>query len=206
MGKKIFGKHFSTKKAFDERFQNFITLTCLNQKEWKTFLEESFLSYGTLNFLDYKLLLCFSKKNLLNLFILNPGQSEECFLSLFSDLEKGIEKNNEAAELIWAKFLNKEPLELCCAATSFEEKILRTMLHLRMEHLVSYKQLSEEAGFPLAHRAAANVVANNPFPIIIPCHRIIYQNGKVGNYRYGSKIKEEILTSEERVLEFTFKD
>ena len=37
---------------------------------------------------------------------------------------------------------------------------------------------------------------NNPFPIIIPCHRVVKFNGEIGGYAYGKKIKSNILSKE----------
>ena len=36
----------------------------------------------------------------------------------------------------------------------------------------------------------------NPYPVIIPCHRVVKSNGKIGGYAYGEEIKSDMLTRE----------
>ena len=51
----------------------------------------------------------------------------------------------------------------------------------------SYSWLAAQAGNPKATRAAGQAMANNPLPIIIPCHRIIGKSGNLTGYGKGSK-------------------
>ena len=46
-------------------------------------------------------------------------------------------------------------------------------------------------------RAVANAIANNPLPLIIPCHRIIGSNGSVSGYSGGIDVKMKLLTLEQ---------
>jgi methylated-DNA-[protein]-cysteine S-methyltransferase len=48
--------------------------------------------------------------------------------------------------------------------------------------VVSYGELAEMAGSPGAARAVGNVMAHNPVPFVIPCHRVIAAKGKLGGY------------------------
>ena len=52
--------------------------------------------------------------------------------------------------------------------------------------VISYAKFAEFAGKPKAMRAAGSSCANNPIPIIYPCHRVIRTDGKLGNYGGGS--------------------
>ena len=63
----------------------------------------------------------------------------------------------------------------------------------------SYSWLAAQAGNPKATRAAGQAMANNPLPIIIPCHRIIGKSGKLTGYIKGSKyllLKEKLIEIE----------
>ncbi len=53
-----------------------------------------------------------------------------------------------------------------------------------------------EAGSPKAVRAAGTALATNPLPIVVPCHRVLRSDGKVGSYLGGSEMKEELLKLE----------
>ena len=52
--------------------------------------------------------------------------------------------------------------------------------------VITYSEFATLAGKPNAARAAGSVCANNPIPIIYPCHRVIRANRSLGNYGGGS--------------------
>lgn len=60
----------------------------------------------------------------------------------------------------------------------------------------SYKWVAEQINRPRAIRAVANAIARNPVAILIPCHRVIRADGKIGGYRYGLRIKKKLLKLE----------
>lgn len=81
--------------------------------------------------------------------------------------------------------------------TKFAKKVLLTLFtKVPRGTVVSYKQLAELSGYPKAVRAVGSVMAKNPFPIIIPCHRVIKSDGSSGNYGPGKKLKEHFLKLE----------
>jgi len=61
--------------------------------------------------------------------------------------------------------------------------------------LRSYKWLSERAGTK-GYRAIGAALARNPFPILVPCHRVIKKNGNLGGYSAGLEIKKKLLQIE----------
>ena len=65
---------------------------------------------------------------------------------------------------------------------------------LRIEE--SYKDLAILASSPKAYRAVGSVCNKNPYPIIIPCHRIVKNDRKLGNYAYDIQIKKDLLKIE----------
>lgn len=63
----------------------------------------------------------------------------------------------------------------------------------------SYAWLAAAAGRPLAARAAGQAMARNPFPLIIPCHRVIGSSGDLHGYGAGGlQVKEQLLNLERR--------
>ena len=62
----------------------------------------------------------------------------------------------------------------------------------------SYRDLAVEAGSPNAVRAAGTALATNPLPIVVPCHRVLRTDGKVGNYLGGTDMKSALLALEGR--------
>jgi branched-chain amino acid transport system ATP-binding protein len=61
---------------------------------------------------------------------------------------------------------------------------------------ISYSKLASLAGYEGAARAVGNVMRLNPFPLIVPCHRVIKANGDIGNFVYGKRYKKRLLTLE----------
>ena len=61
---------------------------------------------------------------------------------------------------------------------------------------ISYADLAKKAGSPDAVRAAGSACARNLIAVVVPCHRIVKTGGALGNYAYGSKYKEWLLSHE----------
>lgn len=64
----------------------------------------------------------------------------------------------------------------------FYKKALKAVYSVPFGKTASYKEIAEKAGNPKAVRAAGSANANNPIPIVIPCHRVINTNGGLGGY------------------------
>ncbi len=60
----------------------------------------------------------------------------------------------------------------------------------------TYGDIAKALGHPKAARAIGRIIANNPNPISIPCHRVVKSNGKIGGFAYGEQRKREILEKE----------
>ncbi len=79
---------------------------------------------------------------------------------------------------------------------SFELAVLKKLFEIPYGVRATYGQLAEMAGLRGAARAVGGVMSRNQLPLILPCHRILPFNGKVGNYGPGPKWKEEMLRME----------
>lgn len=64
--------------------------------------------------------------------------------------------------------------------------------------MVTYAELARRAGSPGAARAVGQAMAKNPWPIVIPCHRVVPSSGKMGGYsgRGGVPTKQKLLALE----------
>lgn len=60
----------------------------------------------------------------------------------------------------------------------------------------TYGDIAKALGHPKAARAIGRIIANNPNPISVPCHRVVKSNGEIGGYAYGEQRKREILEME----------
>jgi methylated-DNA-[protein]-cysteine S-methyltransferase len=80
--------------------------------------------------------------------------------------------------------------------TAFQRKVLKKLQKVPAGKVQTYAWLARQAGHPTAARAVGNVMAQNPIPFLIPCHRIVPASGGIGNYGLGRKLKKELLSRE----------
>ena len=80
--------------------------------------------------------------------------------------------------------------------TEFEQKALRTILAIPRGQVRTYEWVARAVGRPKAVRAVGNVMATNPVPFLLPCHRVVPTSGGIGNYAYGPAMKRSLLAAE----------
>jgi methylated-DNA-[protein]-cysteine S-methyltransferase len=73
---------------------------------------------------------------------------------------------------------SRTPVDLS-GLTPFTQKVLRACMKIKYGHKITYKQLAEQVGSPNSSRAIGGVMARNPIPLIIPCHRVLSANGSL---------------------------
>ncbi len=81
-----------------------------------------------------------------------------------------------------------------------KEKVYKEISKIKKGKVLTYKELALKVGSPKAIRAVATIVGKNPNQIVVPCHRVIRSDGKVGEYTYkgkrNQKMKIKILIEE----------
>ena len=82
--------------------------------------------------------------------------------------------------------------------TNFQKKVWNEITKIPKGKTITYKELAKKIGKPKAYRAVANACAKNPLLEIIPCHRVIRSDGKMGNYmgKKGIERKKKLLEKE----------
>jgi O-6-methylguanine DNA methyltransferase len=108
------------------------------------------------------------------------------------------------ADLLQRYFAGEQvhfPLDVAAFAaargyTRFETDVISALAALPYGSTISYRGLAAAAGRPSAQRAAGSVMARNPLPIILPCHRVVRSNGTLGNYGDDPRWKEWLLQLE----------
>jgi methylated-DNA-[protein]-cysteine S-methyltransferase len=78
----------------------------------------------------------------------------------------------------------------------FRRGVLRAAARIPYGETASYRELAAQAGSPGAFRAAGTALAQNPLPILVPCHRVLPAGGGLGGYRGGAAAKAELLALE----------
>ena len=84
----------------------------------------------------------------------------------------------------------------------FTHRILNTCRTITYGQTTTYADLAQKAKRPGAARAVGNVMAKNPIPLIIPCHRIIRTDGNMGGFSApgGINLKKRLLQHEKHIL------
>jgi O-6-methylguanine DNA methyltransferase len=82
------------------------------------------------------------------------------------------------------------------ALTDFQRDVLAATRTIPGGETRSYAWVAAEVGRPGAVRAAGTVLATNPVPLLIPCHRVVPSTGDVGRYIFGAPAKARLLRAE----------
>ncbi|HET9708220.1 MAG TPA: bifunctional DNA-binding transcriptional regulator/O6-methylguanine-DNA methyltransferase Ada [Gemmatimonadales bacterium] len=102
-------------------------------------------------------------------------------------------------ELILAHLAGSEPhldLPLDIRATAFQQKVWNALRKIPYGSTRSYQAVARAIGSPSATRAVARACATNPVALVIPCHRVVREDGQPGGYRWGTERKEALLKRE----------
>ena len=79
---------------------------------------------------------------------------------------------------------------------SFYRKVYESLRKVPHGRVISYGELARASGSERAARAVGNAMHDNPFPLIIPCHRVIKSNLELGGFGGGEHLKKRILVNE----------
>jgi len=76
-----------------------------------------------------------------------------------------------------------DDIPLCLdGCTPFQQRVMITARSIPWGSTISYTELARRAGYPQAVRAAASVMRNNRFPLVVPCHRVVRKDGSIGGF------------------------
>lgn len=78
----------------------------------------------------------------------------------------------------------------------FQARVLGALRRVPFGCVVSYGELARQAGCPRAARAVGQALGSNPLPLVLPCHRVISQDGSIGGFTGGLALKRVLLELE----------
>ena len=92
----------------------------------------------------------------------------------------------------------RPPLRLLAfsALPAFHQAVLRATRRIPRGQVRTYGQIAAQLGRPGAARAVGNALAANPFPLAIPCHRVVRTGGRLGGFGGGPALKRALLALE----------
>ncbi|QUC64115.1 MGMT family protein [Nitrosopumilus sp. K4] len=79
---------------------------------------------------------------------------------------------------------------------SVDKEIFKKLCQVPKGKVTTYGELAKAVGMKNGQRAVGKIMNKNPYPVIIPCHRVVKSDGQVGGYAYGQKIKSNMLSQE----------
>ena len=79
---------------------------------------------------------------------------------------------------------------------SLQQKIFKKLLEVPKGQITTYGELAKAVGLKNGQRAVGKIMNKNPYPVIIPCHRVVMSTGKIGGYAYGENVKTRMLNDE----------
>lgn len=109
---------------------------------------------------------------------------------VFADLRKELNQYFNGQEVKWTM-----PLDIL-EGTDFQRLVWTYLLRIPYGQTTTYGQMAKELGKPGASRAVGAANGANPIPIVIPCHRVLAGNDKLGGYAGGLEVKQALLRIE----------
>ncbi len=113
-----------------------------------------------------------------------------------SDFVKDMEKTRP---FFGALFKEKRPkFDLYFQGTPFQHSVWKALEKIPRGKTCSYQDIAHAIDRPKAVRAVGTAIGYNPISLLIPCHRVLFSNGNIGNYRWGSPLKKKLLDHEKK--------
>ena len=133
----------------------------------------------------------------------DAGDFEAAFRSTFGRPVRRIDRAPELIERVvdsrvWGRGARTKNVLLDLAQLpDFERSVLLKTLEIPRGEVRPYAWVAAEIGRPLAVRAVGNALARNPVPFVVPCHRVVRSDGRIGNYGAGGPTAKRALLESE---------
>lgn len=86
--------------------------------------------------------------------------------------------------------------DLIRSSQYIKDKVYDILLKIPAGKVTTYGDIAKAIGQPNSSRLIGQILHNNPTPVVVPCHRVVRSNGKIGGYAYGSRKKRKLLEEE----------
>jgi AraC family transcriptional regulator of adaptative response/methylated-DNA-[protein]-cysteine methyltransferase len=89
-------------------------------------------------------------------------------------------------------------LPLDVRATAFQWRVWQALRAIPYGSTRTYTEIAQALGQPTAARAVARACATNPVSVVVPCHRVVREDGDLAGYRWGMERKQKLLDQEQK--------
>ena len=135
-----------------------------------------------------------SKKGILRILIGYPSP-ERILRKIVAEFGRSIAKTpakGNIADKI-KRYFSGEKVSFKCvldwySLSPFQKKVFKAVMKVPYGAVESYGSLAKKAGCPKGSRAVGGALARNPFPLVVPCHRVIREDGSLGGFSAGGGI------------------
>ncbi len=157
-----------------------------------TFFE---LSIGTISIVSKN-----KKIVALDLHSKNLYEAKKHLSALYPDGSES-EQSFKMIKVLLDRYLKGEKVEFdvdidTSGESPFTHKVLVELRKIPYGEVRSYLWIGKRLGYTMAARAVGQAVKRNPIPIIIPCHRVIREDGSLGGFSLGKELKKRLLSLE----------
>ena len=144
-------------------------------------------------------LLAWSSKGIVNLTFTEESKRE----NELNDLKKQWHQSSFQEDFINGKQLSEnifstspKEITVVLSGTNFQLKVWEALLETMPSEMITYSDLAAKVGLPKAQRAVGSAVGKNKVAYLIPCHRVIKEDGDIGKYRWGEQKKKNMFVWE----------
>jgi AraC family transcriptional regulator of adaptative response/methylated-DNA-[protein]-cysteine methyltransferase len=111
------------------------------------------------------------------------------------------ETTREAASVMFDLGNVDRKFHLLVKGTPFQVKVWEALLKIPSGMVTSYNSIARSIEHPKATRAVGTAIGSNPISYLIPCHRVIRNEGIIGNYHWGPERKTAMIGWEKSKVE-----
>ena len=79
---------------------------------------------------------------------------------------------------------------------NLEQHVYKKLMNVHKRHDTTNGELAKSVGLKNGQRIIGKIMNKNPYPVLVPCHRVVMSTGKIGGYAYGEHVKMKMLSDE----------
>jgi len=181
----------------------FVNIEAVTPNEYKTKGQGISIEYGIHKTPFGKCLIAITERGICSIAFIEDEEGDP-FTSLQAEWENASIKNNQKKTKEFAEMIfdvsAKNNFKLLVRGTKFQVKVWEALLKVPFGNVTNYQTIANTINEPGAVRAVGTAIGNNPIAYVIPCHRVIRQEGLVGQYHWGSARKAAIIGWEKSQL------
>lgn len=119
-------------------------------------------------------------------------------LKRLTEVKRSCARLTEVTPLETIEQLKKRKMSLM-GFTDFQLRVFEETLKIPFGEVRSYGWIASSLGSPAAARAVGSALSKNPYPLLIPCHRVVKSDGALGRYSGGKLAKKKLIEFEKRL-------